>query len=87
MTLKSPRILIADDLPAIHEDYRKILAPRPAAGVLARMTEFSSKFTPPVATDSHAPFQIDSCAGSRPANRPVHRLFGLFLQRNFPPLQ
>lgn len=60
MTLKSPRILIADDLPAIHEDYRKILAPRPTVGALARMTEFASQFSLPASADSLAPFQLDS---------------------------
>lgn len=60
MTLNPPRILIADDLPAIHEDYRKILAPRPALGALARMTDFAPQFTLPASADSRLPFQIDS---------------------------
>jgi len=60
MTPNHPRILIADDLPAIHEDYRKILAPRPALGALARMADFAPQFTLPASADSSSPFQIDS---------------------------
>jgi len=31
MSKQNRRILLIDDLPAIHEDFRKILAPDPAA--------------------------------------------------------
>lgn len=60
MTLNPPRILIADDLPAIHEDYRKILTPRPSLGALTRMTDFAPQFTLPGSADARAAFQIDS---------------------------
>ncbi|MBC7859902.1 MAG: hypothetical protein H7Z39_14240, partial [Burkholderiaceae bacterium] len=33
-TLPNRRILIIDDTPAIHEDFRKILGPAAAAGAL-----------------------------------------------------
>ncbi len=63
MTPKQPRILVADDLPAIHDDYRKILAPRASSKVsLSGIADFAPNFalTSSPATDSLSPLQIDS---------------------------
>jgi signal transduction histidine kinase len=61
MMPKTPRILIADDLPAIHEDYRKILAPRSPKVSLTGMADFAPRFAQAsAATETLAPPQIDS---------------------------
>ena len=62
MTPEPFRILVADDLPAIHEDYRKILAPAapsrsPFAGFEDFAPELATELTPPFPG-----FEID-CVG------------------------
>ena len=58
MTTPKPRILIIDDNPAIHEDFRKILCPdvTPSAVDELESSLFDSETTPGVATD----FELDS---------------------------
>ncbi len=60
MTPKTPRILIADDLPAIHEDYRKILAPRASKVSLAGVANFAPNFAPSSTASDSVPLEIDS---------------------------
>jgi signal transduction histidine kinase len=60
MILENRRILIADDLPDIHEDYRKILSPRiPTMVTVEGMADFAPHFSLP-ATSSHSPFQLET---------------------------
>ena len=60
MMIENRRILIADDLPDIHEDYRKILTPRSTSSVtLQGAADFAPHL---VAAPAHNPnpFQIDT---------------------------
>jgi PAS domain S-box-containing protein len=55
----SPRILIVDDNPAIHEDFRKILGEQVPAG--SRLTELETRlFGPPEVPVRRATFRLDS---------------------------
>ena len=58
MTTQKPRILVIDDNPAIHEDFRKILCPdlTPSAVDELETSLFDTETTPGVATD----FELDS---------------------------
>ena len=58
MTTPKPRILVIDDNPAIHEDFRKILCPdvTPSAVDELENSLFDTETTPGVATD----FELDS---------------------------
>lgn len=67
------RILIADDLPDIHEDYRKILTPRPSAVIAVEgMADFAPNFSLPAKTNP-TPFQLESVMQGEDAIRAVIR--------------
>ncbi|MFK7960897.1 MAG: EAL domain-containing protein [Phycisphaerales bacterium] len=64
-TLHHRRILLVDDQPHIHEDYRKILSPRESSGALDRMEAklFGASLESPdraEAAAAEAPYVIDS---------------------------
>lgn len=72
MIADNRRILIADDLPDIHEDYRKILAPRTAPAIAVEgMNEFAPHLALPKTTQ--APFQLESVMQGEDAIRAVIR--------------
>jgi CheY-like chemotaxis protein len=56
---KNQRILVIDDNPSIHEDFRKILSPATAAAAALDATE-AALFGPPAATDEQTQFEVDS---------------------------
>ncbi len=67
------RILIADDLPDIHEDYRKILAPRPSAVISVEgAADFAPHFTLP-AKGAPTPFQLETVMQGEDAIQAVTR--------------
>ncbi|MBW8782529.1 MAG: hybrid sensor histidine kinase/response regulator [Verrucomicrobia bacterium] len=73
MTSANRRILIADDLPAIHDDYKKILNPKGLAlDTMAGMEEFA----PHLATQNspqRPPFQIETVVQGEDAIQSVTR--------------
>jgi len=70
MIIDNRRILIADDLPAIHEDYRKILNPRAASTTVEGIADFAPHFSPPPPS-SLPPFQIEAVMQGEDAIRAV----------------
>ncbi len=66
MTPDHRRILVADDLPSIHDDYRKILAPVASARPqFADFAEFAPPLSPPVET--LAAFELECVLQGEPA--------------------
>jgi two-component system NtrC family sensor kinase len=61
MTLENRRILLVDDMPTIHDDFRKILCPQaPAKSALEATRAALFGDEPPKAASSAAPFELDS---------------------------
>ncbi len=56
---KNQRVLVIDDNPSIHEDFRKILSPVTAAAAALDATE-AALFGPAADTVEEAPFEVDS---------------------------
>ena len=91
MIINNRRILIADDLPAIHEDYRKILNPRAASATVEGIADFAPHFSPP-SVSGLPPFQIDAVMQGEDAIRAVtqaradgHPFAMIFLDVRMPP--
>ena len=60
---KNRRVLVIDDNPSIHDDFRKILCPDQATSVALDATE-AAVFGNPEEVIRHAPFEVDSaCQG------------------------
>ncbi|WP_236181267.1 MULTISPECIES: ATP-binding protein [Pseudomonas] len=59
--LSNRRILLIDDMPSIHEDFRKILAPAPAHS--AKLDEMEAALFGVPAKPRRAPFELDSAYG------------------------
>ncbi|MGN8140802.1 ATP-binding protein [Pseudomonas sp. 22105] len=59
--LSNRRILLIDDMPSIHEDFRKILAPAPAHS--AKLDEMEAALFGVPAKPRQAPFELDSAYG------------------------
>lgn len=59
--LSNRRILLIDDMPSIHEDFRKILAPTPAHS--AKLDEMEAALFGVPAKPRRAPFELDSAYG------------------------
>ncbi|MHB2249586.1 ATP-binding protein [Pseudomonas fitomaticsae] len=59
--LSNRRILLIDDMPSIHEDFRKILAPAPAHS--AQLDEMEAALFGVPAKPRRAPFELDSAYG------------------------
>jgi two-component system sensor histidine kinase/response regulator len=73
MIADNHRILIADDLPDIHEDYRKILTPRTSLVISVEgMADFAPHFTLPT-TGSQTPFQLETVMQGEDAIQAVTR--------------
>src|SRR4051812_25892018 len=73
MIAENHRILIADDLPDIHEDYRKILTPRASLVISVEgMADFAPHFTLP-STGSQTPFQLETVMQGEDAIHAVTR--------------
>jgi len=67
------RILIADDLPDIHEDYRKILTPRTSSVLCVEgVADFAPHFTLP-RKDTQTSFQLETVMQGEDAIRAVTR--------------
>ncbi|WP_246312612.1 hybrid sensor histidine kinase/response regulator [Pseudaquabacterium terrae] len=61
MTLQNRRILLVDDMPTIHDDFRKILCPQaPAKSALEATRAALFGDDPPKATTATAAFELDS---------------------------
>jgi signal transduction histidine kinase len=72
MTPDHLRILIADDIPAIHEDYRKILTHLPATMTLVQgVADFAQHFTRPAPVAATKPFLVESVLQGEDAIRSV----------------
>ena len=91
MTPDHRRILVADDLPSIHEDYRKILSPAaPPRPAFAGFEDFAPALSDPAAPDF--PFELECVLQGEPAiaavtaGRAAGRPFALaFIDVRMPP--
>jgi Signal transduction histidine kinase len=91
MTPEHRRILVADDLPSIHEDYRKILAPAaPARPPFAEFADFAPPIAAPIETgpafELECVLQGEAAVSAAAAARAAGRPFAVaFLDVRMPP--